>query len=103
MGMLDKAKTALRISQSTTSYDAEIADLIEAARHDLKLAGVLPNKADSDEDSLIRRALMVYVKANFGWDNPDSEKLNQSYLMIKNHLLLSQEYTEVIVINVISG
>lgn len=102
MGILDKAKTALRISQSATSYDEEIADLIEAARHDLKLAGVLPSKADSDEDSLIRRALIVYVKANFGWDNPDSEKLNQSYLMIKNHLLLSQEYTEVIVINVIS-
>lgn len=103
MTMLDKAKTALRISQSTTIYDEEITDLIDAARHDLKLAGVLPDKADSDEDSLIRRAVIVYVKAHFGFDNPDAEKLGESYRMLKEHLTLSSEYTvpEVVIINVI--
>jgi hypothetical protein len=46
-------------------------------------------------DPLIKRAIIVYVKANFGWNNPDAENFQQSFWMLKAHLSLSQEYAEV--------
>lgn len=91
MPILDDVKTALRISN--TAFDGEITDLISAARSDLKLSGVLESKVNDDTDALIKRAIVVYCKANFGWNNPDAEKLQQSYDMLKMHLSLSQEYT----------
>ncbi len=94
MLILDDVKTALRISINNTAFDSEITDLIAAARGDLMLAGILPAKANDDTDPLIKRAITVYVKTNFGWNNPDAEKLQQSYAMIKGHLALSQEYTK---------
>lgn len=89
--MLDDVKTALRFSG--TSLDTEIQDLIEAAKADLSLSGVHPSKI-IDTDPLIKRAVIVYCKAHFGWNNPDSEKLQQSYEMLKRQLALSQEYTK---------
>jgi len=96
MPILNDIKTALRISEGNTAYEGEILDLIAAARADLMLAGILQNKVNDDTDPLIKRAITVYVKANFGWNNPDAEKLQQSYAMIKGHLALSQEYTKVV-------
>jgi len=96
MPILNDIKTALRISINNTAFDSEITDLIAAARGDLMLAGILPAKANDDNDPLIKRAIMVYVKANFGWNNPDAEKLQQSYDMLKMHLSLSQEYAEAV-------
>lgn len=92
MPILDDIKIALRISN--TAFDTEINDLIAAARADLKLSGILESKVNDDTDPLIKRAITVYVKAHFGWNNPDSEKLQQSYEMLKRHLALSQEYTK---------
>ena len=111
--MLEDVKTALRISNN--AYDAEIEDLIEAAKMDLKLSGVNIDKTVTETytpeptkenpepepveiqvmDPLIKRAIIVYVKANFGWNNPDAEKLQQSFRMLETHLALSQEYAEV--------
>jgi len=94
--MLNDVKIALRISADNTAYDTEINDLISAAKADLMLAGILQNKVNDDTDPLIKRAITVYVKANFGWNNPDSEKLQQSYDMLKRHLTLSLEYTKAV-------
>lgn len=91
MGIVDDIKTTLRISN--TAYDTEIVDLIAAARSDLMLSGIHENKANDGADPLIKRAIITYVKANFGWNNPDAEKLQQSYNMLKTHLSLSKEYT----------
>lgn len=93
MAILDSVKKTLRISQSNTAFDEEVTDLIAAARNDLRLAGVLLSKTTEDEDPLIKRAITVYCKANFGFDNPDAEKLTESFNMLKAHLTLSQEYT----------
>lgn len=93
MAILDDVKAALRISASTTLFNTEVSDLIAAARDDLRLSGVLTTKVTNDADTLIRRAITVYCKANFGYDNADADRLQKSYDMIKAHLTLSQEYT----------
>lgn len=85
--MLESIKTSLRIKN--TAFNNEISDLIEAAKIDLKISGVTNI---SETDPLIKRAITIYVKANFGWDNPDSEKLQNSYNMLKQHLALSGDY-----------
>ena len=85
--MLNKIKQSLRITHN--ALDNEIQDLIDAARADLRISGVV--KLD-ETDPLIIRAITVYSKANFGLDNADSEKYQQSYESLKTHLALSGEY-----------
>ncbi len=92
--LLDDVKTALRFSG--TSLDTEIQDLIEAAKADLQLSGVHPDKI-SITDPLIKRAIVVYCKAHFGYEDPQqAERFGQSYAMLKQHLTLSAEYTEAV-------
>lgn len=91
MALLDDVKLALRISSS--AFDGEVVDLIEAARQDLILSGVSQNKAQDENDPLMKRAITVYCKAHFGFDNPEAERFAKSYDMLKAHLTLSQEYT----------
>lgn len=92
MALLDDIKTVLRISPTNTAFDSEIEDLIDAAQADLGLSGVDPAKVTPDSDALIKRAVTTYVKANFGWDNPDAERLQKAYDMLKAHLTLSIDY-----------
>ncbi len=80
----------LRINH--THFDAEITDLIGAARADLLLGGIKAAKVNDEDDALIKRAIVVYVKAEFGLDNADAEKYRESYNMLKRHLMLSSEY-----------
>lgn len=94
MALLDDVKLALRITSS--AFDSEVSDLIEAVKADLKLSGVDPVKV-IDTDPLIKRAVITYAKANFGFDNPDAERLQQAYNMIKAHLTLSVEYTPAVI------
>ena len=84
---LNKIKLALRIS--TDSFDEELRDLIDACKLDLKLSGVTNVNED---DSLIKRAIILYCKANFGLENKDSEKYEKSYELLKQHLSLSGDY-----------
>jgi hypothetical protein len=88
MALIDNVKQSLRIT--STAYDAEIADLILAAKADLGLAGVLNNTLDTD--ALIKRAIILYCKAQFGWNNPDAARLQQSYESLRNHISQSADY-----------
>ena len=92
MALLDDVKLALRITSS--AFDKEVEDLINAARQDLILSGVSQNKAQDENDPLIKWAITVYCKAHFGFDNPEAERFQQSYDMLKAHLTLSAEYTQ---------
>lgn len=96
MAILNDVKVALRIAATTTDFDTEIQDLIGAAIADLKLAGVVADKA-VDTDPLIKRAIVTYCKAYFGYDNPDADRFIESYLLLKKHLVLSVDYTEAVV------
>ena len=88
--MLDKVKDALRVSGE--ALDEEIQDLIEAAQADLRLSGITKN----EDDPLIVRAITIYCKAHFGYEEPaQAELFMKSYNALKSHLALSQEYTGV--------
>lgn len=87
--MLQKIKDALRVNG--TDLDEEIQDLIEAAKADLRLAGITKDETDP----LIIRAITIYCKAHFGYEEPaQAELFMKSYQALKTHLALSQEYTE---------
>lgn len=102
MAILDDVKLALRIS--STAFDAEINDLIAGARQDLILSGIISIKAADDSDPLIKRAIVTYCKANFGYDNPDADRLNKSYDLLKNHLSLAYDYNAYsVTFTIISG
>ena len=92
MAILNDVKVALRIAATTADFDTEIQDLINAAIADLKMAGVVDDKA-VDSDALIKRAIVTYCKSHFGYDNPDADRFIESYLMLKKHLSLSVDYT----------
>ena len=85
--MLDKVKMALRIS--TTAYDAELTDLINAAELDLGIAGViLPDQLDA----LVSKAIITYCKMSFGLPE-DYDRLKRSYDEQKAQLGTATGYT----------
>lgn len=91
--MLASVKDALRVSGA--DLDGEIQDLIDGAKADLVLSGVHSVKI-VDTDALIKRAVILYCKAQFGYDDPKiADRFQQSYTSLKQHLTLSAEYTEV--------
>lgn len=77
--LLDACRAALRIPVFCNDFDDEIADSIDAARAELVAGGVAPDKAADDNDGRIRLAIKVYVKANFGMDNPDADRFMKSF------------------------
>lgn len=93
MAILDDVKQALRITSS--AFDDEVNDLIAAGKADLIQSGVSSTKATDDTDPLIKRAIIVYCKANFGYDNPEADRFQKSYDMLKQHLSLAGDYREV--------
>ena len=102
--MLNECKLALRIT--ATAYDGELCSLMDAAAHDLTIAGVvLPgtvafeqtNKGITDTstltDALCQRAIFTYVRMNFG--SPDDyERLRESYNVQKVQLMHATGYTD---------
>ena len=70
--LLDACREALRIPAECTDFDAEIEDLIEAARAAMRAGGVADSVAADDSNGTVRLAVKVYCKANFGMDNPDT-------------------------------
>lgn len=86
--MLERVKLALRITSS--AFDDEIYDLIEAAEADLGIAGVTTLK---ENDPLIIRAVITYCRANFG--DPDQyDRLKKSYDEQKAQLATHTGHTE---------
>lgn len=85
--MLEKVKLALRIT--TNAYDSELTDLIDAAKLDLGIAGVvLPETLDA----IVSRAVVTYCKVHFG--SPDDfDRLKASYDEQKAQLSMATGYT----------
>ena len=85
--MLAKVKLALRIS--TDVYDSELNDLIEAAKLDLGVAGVV---VPQTIDALVAKAIITYCKMSFGLPE-DYDRLKRSYDEQKAQLSNATGYT----------
>jgi hypothetical protein len=86
--MLEQVKLALRIS--TTAYDSELTYLIDAAKLDLGIAGVVLSE---ELDALVQRAVITYCKMSFGLPE-DYDRLKKSYDEQKAQLSTATGYTD---------
>lgn len=81
---------ALRVT--TTAYDNELNDLIDSAKKDLGIAGVIVPEAN---DTVVNTAIKTYCKMNFGTPNPAMwEILKKSYDEQKAQLSTSSDYSD---------
>lgn len=93
MTLTEEAKSTLRITSDDDGMNAEIATLISAAREDLKSSGISSTFADAEEPSgLVRAAILLYVKGNFGYDNADADRIMQAYESTKRHLAATDAF-----------
>lgn len=84
--MLQEVKEALRITNP--DFDTEIQNLIDACKLELELSGVSLIYINGYKDKLINQAIISYCKANFGFDNPESDKFKEAYASLKNFLTI---------------
>ena len=94
--MLDKVKLALR--KTAAVFNDEVTDYINSACADLRLVGInIPAEAGSSSktlgDPLLDRAVVLYAKAEFGF-NDDAERYRNAYDYLKCALSLTADYTE---------
>jgi hypothetical protein len=85
--MLEKVKVALRIT--TDQFDDELTDLIEAAKLDMGIAGVV---VPDEIDALVTKAVITYCKMSFGLPE-DYDRLKRSYDEQKAQLSTATGYT----------
>ena len=88
MNLLDKVKLALRLK--TNAFDDELLMLIEAAKADLGIAGVVLPVALTD---IVHLAIITYCKMHFG-EPDDPDRLKKSYDEQKAQLVTATGYTE---------
>lgn len=86
--ILAAVKLSLRIT--TTAFDSEISDLIDAALLDLGIAGVTE---EDTTNALVRRAVTTYVRMHFGQPD-DYDRLKASYDEQKAQMSMSTGYTD---------
>lgn len=92
---LKKARGFLRITEDKDEIiNDEITSHINACRKDLMRNGIASSKAESEEDSLIVSAVLLYLKAEFGLDNKNYERYRNSYETLRTELALTDEYTK---------
>ena len=98
LSLIDDAKATNRVTTDDEGIRQEITDLIETAMLDLEITGVDAAKINVIPiDPLIKRAVLLYVKANFGFDNPDAERLQRNYEMLRDKLSMDIDYMAVTV------
>ena len=96
MDLIDDVKSANRITTNDAGITGELLDLIEAAKMDLIITGIDPVKVESETDPLIKRAIVLYSKAHFGFQNPDAERLHAVYELLRDKMSIDVDYMAVI-------
>jgi hypothetical protein len=92
MALLDKARVALRVT--VNDYDGEISDLIEAAKLDLGIAGVIGTE-QCESDALLLRAILTYCRAHFGGlTDGEYDRIKAAYDEQKAQLMTASGYTD---------
>lgn len=91
MTTLEKVRNALRISVTDNeAINDELTDLIESAKMDLGIAGVvIPNGSDV----IVTKAIITYCKMSFGLPE-DYDRLKRSYDEQKAQLSNATGFTD---------
>ena len=90
MTLLDKVKLALRLT--VNNYDSDLTDLINAARIDLGIAGVI---LPAELDAICERAIITYCKVHFSsLSDGEYSRLKASYDEQKAQLATCTGYTD---------
>ena len=90
MALLDEVKLSLRVT--TNAYDDELNGLIESAKLDLGIAGVV---LPATLDDVVKTAIKTYCKLNFGTPNPSTyDYLKKSYDEQKAQMSNATGYTD---------
>lgn len=84
--LITRAKMAARIT--TTAFDAQVSDLLDAAILDMGVAGV-----QAELDPLVTQAAITYFLMHFGQPD-DYDRLERSYDEQKAQLATCTGYTE---------
>lgn len=87
--MLEKVKLALQIT--TNEFDSDIEENIAAARMELIRSGVAVEKANSDDDALITKAIKTFCQKEY-LDDGMSERYEESWRYQLDNLRKSSGY-----------
>lgn len=93
MALLDDVKGVCRVT--STAYDNELTDLINAGFADLGITDINPELLHTCQDvpPLIKRAVLTYCKLNFGkLEDSVYDRYKASYDEQKAQLLMSSDY-----------
>lgn len=88
--ILEACRAALGVTD--TYFDAEIELAIAAAQVKMALSGVSESAAQDTDDALVRIAIIAFVKATVGNDNPDAERYMASFDDLCIHMKLTARY-----------
>lgn len=77
---IESIKNAIRVKGA---FDDEIESYVESCRLDLQNAGISKETVENEEDTLVKTAIILYVKAMFGIEQKYSERDLQIYESIK--------------------
>lgn len=90
MALLDDVKVACRVT--STAFDDELSDLINAAFGDLGITDIAPELL-TDSMPLIKMAVKTYCKMHFGEvEDNKYDRLKSAYDEQKSQLLMSRRY-----------
>lgn len=81
-------KSSIRLKSD--AFNEEIQALIDAGKRDMKMRGI---KKLYENDTLVRRCLVLYCQAHFG-DYDKDGRYEQMYEKLRNSMSLSQTYNE---------
>lgn len=88
MSLHDDVKVALRVTSD--KMDPEVDILIAAALADMERIGVRKHLLqEGTMDPLVRWAVVLYCKANFGFDNSDASRFQSAYRQMVKDILNS--------------
>lgn len=91
--LLKLVKQCLSIVETATLKDEEIKMLIQAGIADLTRQGIVASETTTD--SLVKSAIVMFVKANFGnVDIKEKELAQRTYSLLCANLSLSEDYKE---------
>ena len=87
---LETLKKRMGIDAAVTVYDDELGALLDAAKLDLKAAGV-PSALLEGDDTRAQLAITAFVKANYGDDRQNSQRYTTIYREMAFRLALEPD------------